>query len=249
MNKNDVAPSYSIVIPAFEEEKFIVSTLDTLHSYLKDNNIWEETEVIVVAAKGNDSTAELASSRSSNFKSFKVVEPGVKVGKGRDVKAGMAVATGKFKLFMDADLATPLVHLLPAFKLLESGTDVVIGERNLWKVHHLFKRRVISAIGNRIVRTLTGLPYGDTQCGFKGFSADVADVIFDRQTIDGWGFDIELLTIAKQHKYKVERMMITDWYDPKDDTGLVGESAWKASLKTFKEALKIRQNSKKGLYK
>lgn len=249
MNKNDVAPSYSVVIPAYEEEKFIVSTLKSLSEYLKDNNVWDETEVVVVAAKGNDNTAELAKARSDLFKSLKVVEPGVKVGKGRDVKAGMAIATGKFKLFMDADLATPLNHLMPAFQHLKDGCDIVMGERNLWKVHHLFKRRIISAIGNRIIRTLTGLPYGDTQCGFKGFTAEAAETMFERQTIDGWGFDIELLAIAKQHNFRVERMQISDWYDPKDDSGLVGEPAWKASLKTFKEALKIRQNTKKGLYK
>jgi len=250
MSETDLASGYSIIIPAFEEEDFIANTLSRLCDYLKrDAQIWDETEVIVVVANSSDKTAELARINGHFFKHFKLIEPGPKLGKGRDVKSGMLAAQGKYRLFMDADLATPLHHIVPAFKELDEGFDVVMGERNLWKVHKLFHRRIMSAVGNRVVRTLLGLKYGDTQCGFKAFTAQASEDLFSRQTIMGWGFDIEILAIARERGLKVKRHYVEDWHDPKDKTGLVGESAWKAALKTLTEAWDIRRKWKRGAYR
>jgi dolichyl-phosphate beta-glucosyltransferase len=179
---------------------------------------------------------------------MKVIQPGSPVGKGRDVLVGMKAATGKKIIFMDADLATPLHHIKELTEKLDIA-DLVIGSRKFSATHSGF-RRVASSILNKFTRLLIGL-HGirDTQCGFKGFTASSADLIFNRQTILGWGFDIEILLIAKIHKLKILQIPIPDWKDPKGDLGLAGESTLSASFRTLREVLKIKINKVRGCYK
>lgn len=242
------AVRYSIIIPALNEAQFIGSTLESLRAFLELQSWAGTTEVIVVAANGTDDTATIAKQHSASFAHCKVIEPGPKVGKGRDVRQGMLAATGMYRLFMDADLATPLHHLVRAFDELEKGADVVIGERDLLKVHKTIKRRMVSKVGNALIRMMLGLKYRDSQCGFKGFSAQAADLLFNKQTITGWGFDIELLTIAREHGLRVATLSVPDWSDPKLDSPLAGESALSAARKTFSELQIIRKKWKSGSY-
>lgn len=242
-------PKYSIIIPAYEEATLIVSTLTAVQRYLKEEKLLDETEVVVVAAKGKDSTAQLARSQAKNFRHFQLIEPGPKVGKGRDVKAGIEAARGDFLLFTDADLATPEHHIKPAFEVLADGqADIVIGVRDLWSIHKDLYRKLVSVIANWLVRTL--LPtVPDSQCGFKGFSKEAAEKIFTKLTIVGWGFDIELLVIAKAKKLSIKKLKIKDWHDPKLEAGLVGEATSSAVMSTLKELLAIWKNRLKGAYR
>ncbi len=243
-----MAIKYSIVVPAYNEEAVIGTSLVRLSAYLKDQGIMDETEVIVVSADGTDKTHEIVLQKASYFTTLHLVKPGPKVGKGRDVREGIRNATGDFVLFTDADLATPEYYIVPAFKKLESGYDVVIGSRDLKRIHPEFYRTVISLGTNLLTRILLLPTIPDTQCGFKGFTKSAATDIFDRQTIMAWGFDMEILKIAKKLHLKIFKLKIPDWHDPKIDQGLVGESGLTATWRTFKELITIRVNSWEGLY-
>ena len=242
-------PKYSIIIPAYKEAKYIGKTLTHLTKYLQKEKLKQETEIIVVAADGGDDTADIARSHAKNFASLDVYEPGDRVGKGRDVTLGFKHAIGDYQLFMDADMATPLKHIKPAFQELEQGADVVIGIRDLSKMHDTLKRKISSNMSNLSITMLAVAGISDTQCGFKGFTKQAAKTIFDRTVITNWGIDIEILAIADQHDMKIAEIALPDWKDPKGDDGLSGDSQLSAMLSTLKELFKIRKNKRAGVYK
>jgi dolichyl-phosphate beta-glucosyltransferase len=246
---SEILPIYSIVVPAFREADLIGSTLQGLANYLSEQGIKDKTEVIVVAADGGDDTAGIAQSFAEHFMTLRVVQPGARVGKGRDVRAGMQVARGQYVMYMDADLATPLVHLMPLLQQLEAGYDVVIGVRDLWTIHTGL-RKYGSFFANVLIRLLATPGIRDTQCGFKGFRADAARRLFAHMTIVGWGFDIELLVLARLAKLHVGTMKLADWHDPKPaGNGLSGDSPIHALLTTLRELLIIKRNRLAGKYK
>lgn len=241
--------SISLVIPALNEEQMIVATLQEVALYLKSEKLLNLTEVIVVAADGGDQTGVLASAHAKLFKHYKVIRPGDRVGKGRDVKLGVEAAHGDYIIFTDADLATPISHLKPMVEKLRSGADIVIGTRDIKTVHETARRRISSRASNFLIQLLAVPGIKDTQCGFKGFKGSVAQRLFSQQQIMGWGFDIELLAMAQLFHYKIVPMHISDWSDPKGDSGLVGESQTAAMVKTLRELWKVRVNLWRKVYK
>lgn len=211
MNKNI---DLSIVIPALREEKRIGKTLDELGNFLGKDRLLNKLniEIIVVAADGGDKTVLVAKSHQKKLPNFKVVSLGRPVGKGRDVREGMLRACGTKIIFMDADLATPLKYLPQVFKQIEKGADVVIGTRNLRKHHKSLIRRSLSNTGNLAYRLFGGVWVEDSQCGFKMFTKEASELCFNRLTILKWGFDMEVLSIAKQNKLKIATVRINDWH-------------------------------------
>lgn len=241
-------PEYSIVVPAYREAVVIEDSLRRLQTYLKGTDLLDITEVIVVTADSSDETAAIVRRQASLFPNFQFIQPGPKVGKGRDVRLGVLAAQARYILFTDADLATPEHHIAGAFRQLKDGADLVVGVRNL-KQTHTALRAAVSGLANQLVRVLRLSDINDTQCGFKGFRRDAANLIFKRTTIRGWGFDVEVLAIARLHGLKVKTIKIYDWHDPKLDQGLVGEPIWAASYRTFKEVLQIYMRVRAGRYK
>lgn len=206
-------PDLSIVIPAYREERRIGQTLDELAAYLRDNEFFKQkaVELIVVAADAPDRTHEIVMSKQGLFKDFKLLRPGLKVGKGRDVRMGVLSASGAAVLFMDADLATPLHHIEQFYKSYEQGADIVIATRDVRR-HGDSKLRVfVSTVGNVLFRLAGGVWVEDSQCGFKLFSAAAAKTCFDKLKILGWGFDMELLTTAKVNHLRIQAIRINDW--------------------------------------
>lgn len=244
-------PKYSVILPAYKEEVVLERSLHNLAKYLKaDKKRYELTELIVVASDGGDATAQIAKHHSHLFAHFKLIEPGKKVGKGRDVRAGMLGASGDYRLFTDADLATPPRHIAHCFHNLEKGADVVIGVRPLKRIHNTFSRRARSVISNLLIRLLAVPGINDTQCGFKGFTKDAAISLFEPLETLKWGFDIEILVRARAKRLSIAKMTITDWYDPKIGAlGLGGESDWQANINTLKELFAIFVKRLKGYYK
>lgn len=239
----------SIIIPAYMEGKIIKKSLIELANYL-DKAKLGHVEVIVVTADSPDGTAEAAEAAKDRFESFRVHQLGARVGKGRDVRAGMLEATGKYRLFMDADLATPLEHISEAYQLLKKGNPIVIAVRDLFSIHKGLFRKFMSSFGNLFIQTLILPGIKDTQCGFKAFSAVACEDIFPRQTMMGWSFDAEILKIARIHGYKITCINANDWHDPKTgDMGLVGDSPLKAAIKTFSDTIVIAINAVKGIYR
>lgn len=209
-------PHLSIIIPAYQEAGRIERTLDQLAAFLHSERL-EDTEVIVAVAASSDGTADLATAKRSLFSRFRVIHTGPQIGKGRDVRSGVLEAKGKFRLFMDADLATPLHHIQEILPLLEQGADVVIAVRNLTQTH-TGMRLLISNGGNWLVRSVLLPGIKDTQCGFKAFTAEAAEELFCRQTILGWGFDMEILAIARMYKMRIDQVEVRDWSDQPNST-------------------------------
>lgn len=237
----------SIVVPAYREAERITDSLEKLSKAIKEYLDAERTEVIVVSADSTDNTAEVAEKSKHLFRHFSVVKPGPRVGKGRDVRSGIQAASGQYRMFMDADMATPLHHLQDVKKFIDSNGEVGIGVRPLSNIHTGL-RKYISEFGNILVRTLLTPGINDSQCGFKVFRADCAEVMFSRLTILSWGFDMELLTIARVHKYTIKTFVIDDWHDPKAE-GLVGDSSIKVALQTGIDLLLILKNRLIGRYR
>ena len=239
----------TIVVPAYHESVLIEKSLQELSEAIKAYLDPATTEVIVVSADDTDPTANLAEAQSRLFKHFKVVRPGPRVGKGRDVRAGILAGSGEFRMFMDADMATPLYHLKQVVKFMEANGEVGIGNRKLGVIHTGL-RKYISELGNIAVQTLMTPGIEDSQCGFKVFRADVAQQLFSRMTILNWGFDMELLVIARKHKYTITKMDIPDWHDPKaDEEGFTGDSNFTFIVSTSIEMLKIVKNRILNRYK
>lgn len=209
-----VAPDLSIVIPALSEERRIGHTLDALAKYLRTPAMkGVKTEVIVVAADSTDATHQIAGKKTGLFDQFVLLRPGAPVGKGRDVQYGMLRAKGKVVMYMDADLATPLHHIAYAYQQCRDGAPVVIATRNLRNHHKSAFRRFIANGGNMLFRVVSGIWIEDTQCGFKAFRRTAARTCFNKMTIQQWGFDMEILAIAKINGLPITTFRVDDWRD------------------------------------
>jgi dolichyl-phosphate beta-glucosyltransferase len=233
-------PDLSIIIPAFQEAAVIESTLRSLADYLHKHP-FGNVEVIVVVAESPDDTAKIALEQADFFDNFKVLNAGVRVGKGRDVRYGIFEASGQYKLFMDADLATPLHHLESVRSIMATNAPIGIAVRDLLVIHSGLSRKLMSKLANLAAQLFATPGIIDTQCGFKVFRADVADELFARQSMLKWSFDMEILAIAKYLGYPITSFKISDWHDPKPQ-GLAGDSQLQIVLKGFLDPVKIRKN-------
>ncbi len=239
----------SIIIPAYMEADRISDVLGELAAFLSSRD-YGAVEVIVVSADSPDGTANLAGSQAHLFKHFRLIQPGPKVGKGRDVRVGMFEARGRYRVFMDADLATPLVHLDEVKAFMDRGGKIAIAVRDLFVIHKGLMRKTMSKSANLAAQLLVVPGIKDTQCGFKVFEGSVAEDIFGRMTMLQWSFDMELLAIARLRGYEIEVIQTPDWKDPKaNGTGLVGESMVKVVLGGLLDPFKIRLNIWAGRYK
>lgn len=232
----------SIIIPAYQEAKIIGQTLDSLAAFLGSNQLGS-VEVLVVVANSPDDTADIARGKSASFSNLRVIDAGERVGKGRDTRLGMMEATGRYKLFMDADLATPLHHILEVKTLMDANAEIGIAVRDLWRIHHGLLRKLISKSSNIAAQILVTPGVKDTQCGFKVFRADVAHELFTRQTMLAWSFDAEILAIARKLGFRISYIPCPDWRDPKSaDMGLSGDSPLKAAFRSLIDLFIIRWN-------
>ena len=204
-------PFLSIIIPAFNEEARIITTLEKVVSYLSAQSYsWD---VLVVDDGSSDATAELVSQ-------WALAQEGVCVesiphgGKGWAVKHGMLAATGEYRFACDADMAMPLEWLATFLKRMEEGYDIVIGSRQIAGARRFNEpalRHIMGRIFNWSVRMLAVRPFQDTQCGFKCFRGEVADELFALQKTKGFGFDVEVLYLALRKRMGVLEIHI-DWY-------------------------------------
>ncbi|MBA3678959.1 glycosyltransferase [Candidatus Saccharibacteria bacterium] len=240
----------SIIIPTLNEAKRIGNTLDDLAAYLKTYPL--QTEVVIVDAHSPDKTVEIALAHAKDFKSLRIVDAGPrpkgKFIKGKQVKMGMLNAHGRYVMFMDADLATPLKYLENVRHIVEKKQSVGICVRDLQSSHKGI-RKAVSGFGNFLVQLLILPGISDTQCGFKVFEASAAHKIFTRQTIIGWGFDMEILAIARKLGYQIDQISVPDWHDVEVGSKIGGTAAIKAALQTFPDLVKIKWGLMTGRYK
>jgi glycosyltransferase involved in cell wall biosynthesis len=192
--------SISIIIPAYNEAKRLPATLVKIRDYLGAAQ-WDFSEVIVVDDGSADATVQVA--RDAGVRVLQ--NPGNR-GKGYSVKHGMLEAKGEWALFTDADLSSPIAEVEKLWTAAEaSGAQVAVGsralDRSLVGVHQSFPREAMGRIFNIAMRIATGLAFRDTQCGFKLFHSAAAKAVFSRQQLDGFGFDVEVLFVARRLGY------------------------------------------------
>ena len=237
-------PKLSIVIPAFNEEKRLPSTLERIAGYI--NASGRTTEVIVVDDGSADGTTGVAESFRGNISDLRVVANGRNHGKGYSVRHGFIESRGEIVLFTDADLSAPIEE---ADKLLEKmdGYDVAIGSRamnrELIEVHESKFREFAGIIFNRIVRLILRLPFVDTQCGFKAFRREKCKIIFEQQTIERFGFDPELLYLARHHGLRTAEVAVRWAHSPATKVNMLRDS-----VQMFLDVVIIRWNSMSGRY-
>jgi glycosyltransferase involved in cell wall biosynthesis len=233
--------SLSIIIPAFNEEKRLPLTLEAVRRYLEKNG-WEFAEIVVVDDGSTDRTVEVA--QAAGVRVLK--NPGNR-GKGYSVRHGMLQAKGDWLLFSDADLSAPIEDVEKLWRAVEEkGAQVAIGsraiDRTLVGVHQPFLREAGGRLFNVVMRLVTGLPFQDTQCGFKLFERRAACEIFGRQLLDGFGFDVEVLYIAQRLKCRALEVPVR-W----NDVAGTKVSMWRG-LTAFLDPLKVRWNGVIGKY-
>lgn len=191
-----------IIIPAYLEEKNIPSTLASLREYFSSQP-WK-VEFIVVDDGSSDATSQVASDAGATVIRFETNR-----GKGAAVRAGMLQAEGEYLLFTDADYPYEISVIEKCLDEFNRGADVVIGSRNLPESdrgRERMKRRMISRIGNIVAQLLILPGISDTQAGFKCFRRDAARRIFSLSRIDGWGFDIEILYLARKLRLRIREV-------------------------------------------
>ncbi|MGA3211019.1 MAG: dolichyl-phosphate beta-glucosyltransferase [Terriglobales bacterium] len=193
-------PSYSIVIPAFNESRRIGASLDRIRRFLEESG-WD-AEVIVVNDGSTDDTAALVRSFAGHDTRVHLLENPCNSGKGYSVRHGMLQARGEWLVFSDADLSAPISEAVKLVAALRDGADVAIGSRwvrpELMTERQPVYRQLMGRVFNLMLRVLLGLQFKDTQCGLKAFTRRAALELFPRQRIERWAFDPELLFLARR---------------------------------------------------
>jgi glycosyltransferase involved in cell wall biosynthesis len=245
---NGSAPELSIIIPSFNEEKRLPRTLERIREYLASRpGMLESTEVLIVDDGSSDGTAQLAREWSERLNRWRLVSNGTNRGKGFSVRHGMLEARGRTTLFTDADLSSPIEECELLFAALAAGNKVAVGsralDRSLITVHQARYREAAGIIFNGFVRLFIGLPIHDTQCGFKAFVREPSLVIFKQQRIEGFGFDPEILFLARRHGLCVAEVPVHWANDPATKVNMLREG-----IRMFGDLLVIRWNGFRGRY-
>ena len=239
------SPSLSIVIPAYNESARIESALERVLACVAERH-WN-AEVLVVDDGSSDSTPDIVRRWMTAHPNLHLINNEGNRGKGYSVRNGLLQATGQVVMFTDADLSSPIEEAERLFEALDAGADVAIGSRWLDKqrqtTHQPLYRRFFGRCFNWVTRKVMGLPYKDTQCGFKAFKRDAAQVIFRLQTIERWGFDPEILFIARKLGYKIVEVPVTWGHDERSRMSYL-----KDGMKMLEEMAEIRTNSVRGRY-
>lgn len=238
-------PRLSIVIPAYNEEKRIEAALERVLGCIADRK-WD-AEVLVVNDGGTDGTAAIVKRWMARHPELTLIENDGNRGKGYSVRNGLLQAEGDIVMFTDADLSAPIEEAERLIAAIEAGADVAIGSRWLDKQkqtkHQPLYRRFFGRCYNWLTRKVMGLPYKDTQCGFKAFRRQAAACIFRLQTIERWGFDPEILFIAQKLGYKIVEVPVTWGHDERSRISYLRDGS-----QMLKEMVEIRSNSLRGRY-
>ena len=234
----------SIIIPAFNEESRLPSAIDGLHGFLDGGAA--RVEVLIVENGSNDGTlaiARTAAEGDSRFQALHLVERG----KGRAIRAGVQASQGARVALCDADFSMPVDEISKLLRAVDGGADVAIGSREAPGARRIGEprhRHFMGRVFNWLVRMIAVPNIDDTQCGFKAFRGDVAHELFNRQRIDGWAFDVEVLFLASRGGYRIVEVPITWRYDPSSRVRPVRDT-----IAMMRELISIRWNAMRGFYR
>ena len=231
-------PFISVIIPAYKESKRIGQTLLSLDAYFRYKPYIHE--IIVVNDGSPDDTSRVVLEYQSKVRNLIVINNDMNKGKGYAVKCGMLLARGKYRLFMDADNSVHIETLDAFMKDIQAGSEVVIGSialnSSVVKEGNGWHRRVFGSVSKWLIRMLATPGIYDTQRGFKLFTARAAEIVFGLQTIDRFGFDIELLVIAMRNRLTVKEVPVA-FNNPEGSTVHLTDY-----FRTFVELFKIVAN-------
>jgi dolichyl-phosphate beta-glucosyltransferase len=237
--------TYSLVIPAYNEAARIGATLERVLDYVRAQK--GDTEIIVVNDGSRDNTVEIVRKFAQQYPALRLLENPGNRGKGYSVRNGMLHANGSILLFSDADLSSPIEEAQKLFAAIAAGADVAMGSRwvqsSLQTERQPLHRQLFGRIFNLMLRITLGLKFKDTQCGFKVFTRAAAKKIFRLQQIERWGFDPELLYLAKKFGFKVEEVPVV-W----GHSGGTRISPLRDGTRMFLEMLRVRWNDLSGKY-
>ncbi len=238
-------PRYSIIIPAYNEAARLGSTLDRVLKYVTAQG-WD-AEVVVVNDGSRDATADLVREYAQTHPCLRLLENPGNRGKGYSVRSGMLNASGDLLLFTDADLSSPIEEAPKLFSAIENGADVAIGSRwvrpETQTRRQSLLRQFYGRAFNVALRLVLRLRQKDTQCGFKAFTRAAAQTIFPLQQIERWGFDPELLYLARHYGFKVAEVPVAWAHVEGTRISPLGDG-----LRMFGEVLRIRWNALSGKY-
>lgn len=239
----------SLVVPAYNERRRLPALLDLIDARAADivgPAGFQLAELIVVDDGSSDGTADLVDGRPPSPFERRAIRFDGNRGKGAAVRAGMLAATAPFTLLSDADMATPLDEIRPLAAALDEGADVAIGSRGLPEsdivVHQPPYRELMGKGFNLALRALTGLPFRDTQCGFKLFRMASARPIFELQRIDGFAYDAEILVLARRLGLRVTEVPVR-WFNDPETTVRLFRSSSRMALDLLRVARTARRRS------
>jgi dolichyl-phosphate beta-glucosyltransferase len=237
--------TYSIILPAYNEGVRIGDTLGKILAHSKKSG-WD-VEIIVVNDGSTDDTCEVVRSYAAKNPALRLIDNPGNRGKGYSVRNGMLRARGDVLLFSDADLSSPIEEAGKLFADVENGVDIAIGSRwlkpELQAHRQPLLRQILGRIFNLALRMILGLSFKDTQCGFKAFSRRAAQAIFPLQQIERWGFDPEILYLAKKFGFGITEIPVV--WSHREGTRI---NPLRDGLRMFAEVLRIRQNAIRGKY-
>ena len=237
--------TYSIVLPAYNESERIAASLEKIFTYAERSG-WQ-CEVIVVNDGSHDDTAKIVRQYAEQHANLRLLENPGNRGKGYSVRNGMLHAHGDILLFSDADLSSPIAEAEKIFAAMRNGADVAIGSRwvntELQIQRQPLYRQLFGRIFNLLLRLVLGLKFKDTQCGFKAFTRDSAQCLFGLQKVERWGFDPELLYLAKRFRLKVQEVPVQ--WSHREGTRI---HPLRDGIRMFGDVMKIRWNALSGKY-
>ena len=243
-----MSASLSVVIPAYNEAARLGKTLPAVVDYLRQS--LPKSELILVDDGSSDQTAALARQVFNKSRDLRtsVISYKSNFGKGRAVRLGLLAARGDVALFSDADLSTPISEAPKLIEPIVKGEcDVTFGsralDRKLIGVHQPWRREQGGRIFNLIVRVATGLPFWDTQCGFKAFRMNVCRPLVEAATVDRFGFDVELLYLAFRAGLNLKEIPVRWDHNEGSKVNVVSDS-----FKMLNEVGLIRQQARRGVY-
>jgi len=250
-------PTYSIVIPAYNEAARIGNALQSVVACVRKRG-WH-AEIVVVDDGSRDQTAEIVRAFAKDHPEVRLLQNPGNHGKGYSVRNGILHSFGEVVMFTDADLSSPIEEADGLFAAIAAGADIAIGSRWLESsrqtIRQPFYRQFFGRCFNGVTRFIMGLPYADTQCGFKAITRAAAQTVFQLQTIERWGFDPEILFIARKRGFRVEEVPVSWAHDErtrisylKDGTRMLQDIAivrWNALLGRYNK--QVERISRTGL--
>jgi glycosyltransferase involved in cell wall biosynthesis len=238
-------PRYSIVIPAYNESTRIPATLAAVVNCIRERG-WS-AEVVVVNDGSRDATADVVKAFAVNAREVRLLENPGNRGKGYSVRSGLLHSFGEVVMFTDADLSAPIEEAEGLFAAIAEGADIAIGsrwlERNRQTIRQPLYRQFFGRCFNAVTRMVMGLPFADTQCGFKAFTRGAAQTVFQLQTIDRWGFDPEILFIAIKRGFKIVEVPVSWAHDERTRMSYL-----KDGMRMLQDIAQVRGNALLGRY-